>query len=167
MAIDAAPLYNRQTECQAPLHQERIELLVSANGVEQFIFDAPARIAAVEVESARLLPWDEVEEIIKTGLRIRNLWDYEDENVAARRLTVERIGLSYLQVRRDAGQQSTYYLPVWDVVGTMEYRYADGYVPAPGGFAVDESGVRTAYAACSVLTVNAIDGSIIDRQMGF
>ena len=167
MAIDAAPLYNRQAEYQAPLHQERIELLVSANGVEQFIFDAPARIAAVEVESARLLPWDEVEEIIKTGLRIRNLWDYEDENVAARRLTVERICLSYLQVRRDAGQQSAYYLPVWDVVGTMEYRYADGYVPAPGGFAVDESGVRTAYAACSVLTVNAIDGSIIDRQMGF
>lgn len=114
MAIDAAPLYNRQAEYQAPLHQERIELLVSANGVEQFIFDAPARIAAVEVESARLLPWDEVEEIVKTGLRIRNLWDYEDENVA-----------------------------------------------------VDESGVRTAYAACSVLTVNAIDGSIIDRQMGF
>ena len=167
MAIDAAPLYNRQAEYQAPLHQERIELLVSANGVEQFIFDAPARIAAVEVESARLLPWDEVEEIVKTGLLIRNLWDYEDENVAARRLTIERIGLSYLQVRRDAGQQSTYYLPVWDVVGTMEYRYADGYVPAPGGFAVDESGVRTAYAACSVLTVNAIDGSIIDRQMGF
>lgn len=108
-----------------------------------------------------------MEEIVKTGLRIRNLWDYEDENVAARRLTVERICLSYLQVRRDAEQQSAYYLPVWDVVGTMEYRYADGYVPAPGGFAVDESGVRTAYAACSVLTVNAIDGSIIDRQMGF
>lgn len=31
MAIDAAPLYNRQAEYQAPLHQERIELLVSAN----------------------------------------------------------------------------------------------------------------------------------------
>ena len=101
------------------------------------------------------------------GLKMKNLWDMQDENVVERQLTIDKICLSYMQVRKDSDLTRTYYIPVWDVIGTMHHVYSDDYTPSNGGFLVDENGERIAYENCSVLTINAIDGSIVDRGLGY
>lgn len=167
ISVDSAPLLNPQAEYNAPLTPETISVTVSANGIESFYWNAPVKVVSTDSENISLIAWEDMAEIIQKGLRVKNLWDYEDANVISRLLEIDRICLSYMQVRKDAAMEETYFIPVWDVIGTMHYRYAEDYVPQNGGFLVDENHERVPYADCSVLTINAIDGSIIDRGLGY
>ena len=166
-SVTPAPIYNAQAEYNVPISQETIRVSISGNGAEYFYWQSPVKIDKTDSQNMELLSWEETAEVIEKGLRIKNLWDYDDENVVKRRLEIYRICLSYMQVKKDSDTSVTYYIPVWDVIGNMHCIYSENYVPSSGGFLVDENNERTAYEDCSVLTVNAIDGSIIDRGMGF
>jgi hypothetical protein len=52
-----------------------------------------------------------------------------------------------------------YLLPVWDFLGYVEYDWD----MTPGDRAVSQNFYRN----MSILTINAIDGSILDRNLGY
>ena len=168
--IDPAPIVGDSKEYNIPVVQESIEIFVNADGIYGFDWYAPTKLVKREQENIELLPWNEASAIIEKGLEIRNIWSSEEEDVIARRLEVDKIVLSYTNVRKDSDFTSTYYVPVWDVIGTMTYIYKEDYDPEAvegGGYILDVNNERIAYENCSVLTVNAIDGTFIDRGMGY
>ena len=64
-----------------------------------------------------------------------------------------------MRVKKQDGNGESYLLPVWDFIG---YIY-DADRPQDR----DSIVALNAYAAQSLLTVNAIDGSVIDRLIGY
>ena len=71
---------------------------------------------------------------------------------------VTKVQFSYMRVQvRD---KSDYYLlPVWDFTGYMVYDWQ----MSPGDMAV----ARGFFHSMSILTINAVDGSILDRFLGY
>lgn len=162
-----APTSSEQRQFSPPVVQEEIHVFVNCDGIYGFWWYAPQKLAEIEQENTKLLPWTDVAEIIEKSLEVKSAWMDPDEQVISRRLDIDKIVLSYMNVRKESDFSSTYYVPVWDVIGTMTYQYPDDYSPENGGYILDENNERIAYENCSVLTVNAIDGTIIDRGMGY
>lgn len=150
------------------LWQEEITITVTADGITEFSWTAPTEITSIESENTKLLSWTEISGIIEKGLLMKNLW-HDQEHVVGRTLEIKKITLSYMQVKKKDDSSERYYIPVWDVVGEMRFRFEDDYDPAKdggGGYVLDENMEWTEFRDECVLTVNAIDGSIIDRSWG-
>ncbi|HWS30412.1 MAG TPA: DUF6034 family protein [Clostridia bacterium] len=163
-----------------PLWQETVTVSIDGSGLNGFSWDAPAQVKALDMENAALLPWAAVTQIMGTMLEAKNLWcstgDAGDAHIVGRRLYIDKITLSWMQVRKDAELEERYYIPVWDVCGKLYYRYDENYDPLTdpgGGVRVNENHEwDTDYGQppeipLSYLTINAIDGSVIDRDMGY
>lgn len=62
-------------------------------------------------------------------------------------------------------------IPVWDFEGYQVITYSDDYkdfAKGNGGYQLDADNQRTVeMEGMSYLTINAIDGSIIDRKLGY
>ena len=162
-----APTSSEQRQFSPPVVQEEIHVFVNCDGIYGFWWYAPQKLTETEQENTKLLPWTDVAEIIEKSLEVKSAWMDPDAQVISRRLDIDKIVLSYMNVRKESDFSATYYVPVWDLIGTMTYQYADNYSPENGGYILDENNERIAYENCSVLTVNAIDGTIIDRGMGY
>ena len=75
-------------------------------------------------------------------------------------LYITDVYLSMMRVRKKDSVDEFYVLPVWDFVGYMEY---DKYP-----FTNEELEQEKDSCRClSFLTINAIDGTIIDRNVGY
>ena len=87
-----------------------------------------------------------------------------------------------MQVRKDENNDERYYVPVWDVYGWLYYQFADDYDPyaiVGGAYLVDNNNEREMFSdnitgvpstepsEYSILTINAIDGTVIDREIGY
>jgi len=162
-------IYEQQTA--PPVNQENIFLELSDEGIIGFSWSDPYEIVEKSSDNTKLLSFDEIKQLVESMLPMKTLWAYpgeeQDENIIGRKLTIDKMSLSYMQVRKKSDLQSRYYIPVWDVIGSMTYQYSDTYDPSGGGFIVDENGERIGFQDCSVLTLNAIDGTIIDRLLGY
>ena len=75
-------------------------------------------------------------------------------------MVITRICLSYMKVKKKDAPDERYLLPVWDFMG---YTYNPDYPRSDA----DLIGTKSWFLYQSLLTVNAIDGSIIDRDAGY
>lgn len=124
-----------------------------------------------------LLPFEEIKGIFDRQIILRNQWGYPEESVISRRLIIDHVELSYMKVRKPNDDKEFIYLPVWDFHGKLMAKYGDDYPTGTEGFNIlDENnehveiGNMEELASAnylSFLTINAIDGSIIDRNMGY
>ncbi len=109
-----------------------------------------------QVENVELLPFPEVAEIFESMLRLQNSdMTYSKE----KRFDIDRVTLGYMRVY-DPGADaiSGLLVPVWDFFGkSTDYAvYGDEeYVNA------------VARQTISFLTINAADGTVIDRGLGY
>ena len=171
--ITPAPVYDAIYEQQTapPIKQENIILELSDEGIIGFTWADPYEVVEKSSDNMNLLSFDEIKQLVESMLPMKTLWAYpgeeQDEDIIGRRLTIDKISLSYMQVRKKSDLQNRYYIPVWNVIGSMTYQYSDTYDSSGGGFIVDENGERIGFEDCSVLTINAIDGTVIDRLLGY
>ena len=147
VTIDHAPAYM----------QERILVNFSGGGIEHLQWDSPTEKIATVNENVALLSFDTVLNTFRTQILYHHYLDpaRHGEPDPVFYMVVTDIRFSYLRVKRQ--DADTYYLiPVWDFMG---YGYDDVFPDSPSG--------RAWYAHQSFLTINAIDGSIIDRNIGY
>lgn len=139
-----APVYN--DDC--------ITIIVDDNGVQALHYPNPHAITGVLQEDCELLPFDQIMEVAEAILPLKEVWleQYYDDL----RIDIYEIRLGYMRViSRDT--QEFEYIPVWDFFGTEECRETrDGEVC-----------VSQEYPFYSYLTINAIDGTVIDRSYGY
>ena len=161
------------------LLQEQIHVQLDGNGLYDFVWEAPVKLKGVDLQSASLLPWDTVIKTVETMLGVKSMWvdrgDAQDEQIVGRRLHIDSIMLSYMQVRKDASLDERYYIPVWDVCGGLYYEFSEdyrSYAQANGGALLDENNEWDPYAGNhytprTFLTINALDGSVVNRNLGY
>jgi hypothetical protein len=159
---------------------ETVMISIDDYGVQSFRWDSPMRVVGEDSASVTLLPFDDVRGRIEQQLKAQTLWDpqeYESEYIDARRLEIGRIKLSYVMMVKQDDMDSFYLSPVWNVCGEMYYHYLESYDDRgeTGGYILDKNRERIASPGSdlwmdrdySVLTINAIDGSVIPRHRGY
>lgn len=84
-----------------------------------------------------------------------------DESVISKTLIIDRCSLGLAKV---AQKNSDKYMliPVWDFFGYITYEYVAGIAETD-----ENNEITYRQAEYSFLTINAIDGSVIDRNLGY
>jgi len=136
----------------SPWLYEKIRIFVDDDGIAMFEYNSPQTVEGTEVAAATLLPFSEIQAIFeKMIVIVDNDYDTSDEGVTCE-YYIDHITLGLMRLtEKDVGSQGLI-IPVWDFFG----------------YSVDSYGItRGTSGYISLLTINAIDGSIIDRWAGY
>ena len=130
-----------------PLHYERLYVDVGADGIFYISYAYPIEIAGLLEENVSLLPFDRIWEVFGSIAPMTIAYLEANENNA---LYIDRIELGYMCVQMKDDPARYQLLPVWDFFGrrTMgEDTFSEHNYP--------------------YVTINAIDGTVIDRSYGY
>lgn len=133
---------------------ERLWLTVNDAGVCWLGYSDPTQNGEVVAENVALLSFQEIRDIFEkvSMLSIKHLEIYDNlvENV----MDIREIRFGYMAVKQSESIGGYRYLPVWDFYGVHWPVYENAtYYPET----FDDP----------VFTINAIDGTVIDRDMGY
>lgn len=132
--------------------------MVTRNGIDTVDFYNRYDIGEVKTENLNLLPFDEIMQIYEKMMQIEHAnFDGYAESL---KFEIDRITFGYTRIYEPASSSQTGVLvPAWDFFGetTTEYKLEDGTTD----FYYGDDKVH------SQMTINAIDGSIINRELGY
>ena len=147
---------------------ENIYLDVGKNGILSFDWTSPSTRPVVRQAESTLLPFEEIAAIADTmlpeviqGPDGRVLVEVDQYNGFDTRMDVDitKVSLSLMRIRDKGSLQGTI-VPVWDFWGT-----SDWYDAEPNAYGYQEKGMN--YDFQPMLTLNAVDGTVVDRQLGY
>ena len=134
---------------------ESIRVAVSDAGVEEVYINGNMLLGDKVYDNVQLLPFETILEHAEAALFQKYSFLDSRGVDAISYLLIDRIKFGYMQVATTASEDYHLLIPVWDFFGAVDMTETDGTLTL---------GVSTLY---SELTVNAMDGSIIDRDKGY
>ena len=137
-----------------PWYYERITFIIDDSGIVEFQWYAPYRILDTVVDNTSMLSFPQIEDIFKKKIVTINDW----MDVAGIDMNITDVRLGLMRVTEQNNINQGLLIPVWDFFGTFtQYTDQDGkrYTEPFNG------------TTRSLLTINAIDGAIIDRGLGY
>ena len=151
-ASEGTSLENDDT---VPWPYERLELVYDKEGLASFNWTNPYQVEKVSDEYVFLLPFSEIQGIFEE-MALKKYEDIYDggENMKLDFL-IDEVRLGYMRVFEKGNPMEGEMVPVWDFFGT-EIFYQKGKEAVVN---------NTSYA--SRLTINAMDGTIIERDLGY
>ncbi len=162
---------------------EKLYMVIDDTGIVELQWTSPMKLTDTIADNAKLKGFDEVMSIFKTQYFIRNAlkvngqvedYTYDPQNPNAspklveknyvynEKITSIKLGLMRLPIKDNPNEYTL--VPVWDFFGTEHVEYNEQHL--------DERTQKTSTSAdfdCtvkSILTINAIDGSVITRDEG-
>ena len=143
-------------ESYAPSYKaETIDIYVDKTGIVKFTWDSPMEIIEVENENVQTLPLDEIKDTFLKQIFLSKSWTFPATKKIIHINSV-KYGLTRISIKNQKDEYR--YVPSWTFFGheeTTKYM-ADG-----------EKNTTTKIPFAAYLTINAIDGSIIDRKQGY
>lgn len=136
---------------------ESLCFYVDKDGIESMTYSNPYTIGKIKTENLNLLSFSEVMKIYEKMMVVTNADNMQYEN--SRVYNIDRIVLGYARIYEPSTDAHTgIMIPVWDFFGSMtsESEY-NGETESNTSKDPNES----------FLTINAVDGSIIDRNLGY
>lgn len=143
---------------------ENVQIAVGKDGILSFTWTAPSTEPIVKEPQTALLPFEEIASIADTMLPIVIVGPKETPLVDLDRINgfdthmdveITKVSLTLMRVRDKGSLQGTI-VPVWDFWGTWDWYDADKAEDQHGNFTTQP-----------MLTINAVDGSVVDRQLGY
>ena len=140
---------------------ESIWVNVGKDGILSFTWQSPSGETIVKEEQTALLPFEEIASIANTmlpvvivGPKSHSLVDLDRINGFDTKMDVEitKVSLTLMRIRDKGSLQGTI-VPVWDFWGTSSWYRAD---EQPQN-----------YDTQPMLTLNAIDGTVVSRELGY
>lgn len=142
-----------EEEYAAAPEQENISIGIRDGHVAHCMWIRPFHVTETVNESVSLLPFDDIKEIFRKNIFLSI---FAGKDMSTVRLYVTDVKLSYMRIKQK-DSDAYYLLPVWDFLG-----YAKQFEDEQ----LDEQTLRE-FAGQTMLTINAIDGSVIDRTFGY
>ena len=141
-----------------PWMYERIRMFIDDDGIFYMKWASPYEVKEIVSEASSMLLFSDISDILKRMAPMKyDYWDNDEMYSYEMKVTEARLGLMRV-TEKDVGD-SGLIIPVWDFFGTLTSKGKPGQPnPAEG----DQH-----YRYTSFLTINAIDGSIIDRDLGY
>lgn len=141
--------------------KENIQIVMGKDGLLSFTWTAPTTIPVIKQEHTAILPFEEIASIANTMLPVvivgpkdHSLVDLDRMNGFDTKMDVEitKVSLNLMRIRDKGSLQGTI-VPVWDFWGTSSWYRAD---EQPQN-----------YDTQPMLTLNAIDGTVVSRELGY
>lgn len=135
--------------------EEELNLFYNADGLLAFEWISPYEIEELSENYVFLLPFSEIQQIFEEMILKR----YEDtfqEAGMTMDIRVEEVRLGYMRVRNKENLMEATLVPVWDFYGTKT---------SSGGSFTEPYTKDDPHA--SLLTIHAMDGTVLDRGAGF
>lgn len=143
-----------------PWLDEQLEICIDETGVIDFKWKYPTEIKEIINDSVELLAFDDVRQRFKDHI-LHVMASENDESIISKTLVIDRSNLGLAKVAQKNSEKYML-IPVWDFFGYIIYKYV------PGIAETDENNeIIYKHPEYSFLTINAIDGSIIDRNLGY
>lgn len=143
----------------APWSYEDMTFAIDDSGVAYFDWGSPYKITGTVTENSNVLSFKDAMNVFDTMAPVVNAWDGISEgnpNLKNVDIKVDHIRFGLTRITEQDKRNSGLLVPCWDFFGTMTYisekdgktqKMDDGPIP--------------------LLTVNAIDGSVINRSLGY
>ncbi len=133
-----------------------VTAVVRDQGLCYLSYHNPYDVGETVEENVELLPFSDIWDIF-SNLALLSIQRLEiDENLQKNELEVYQVRFGYMSLLQADG--SYRYTPVWDFYGR---RYLAG--TGPYGHAHEAAPIE----GCSELTINAVNGTVIDRSLGY
>lgn len=155
--MDSGGAYEDMDSTMETWAYENLYFYVDADGIDSMNYSNPYTIGETKTENLSLLPFSEIMNIYEKMMIVTNADNMSYEN--SRIYDIDRIVLGYARIYEPSTDAHTGLLvPVWDFFGSrqIDSEY-DGQTYSD----------TTDYSTWSFLTINAVDGSIIDRSLGY
>lgn len=142
-----------------PWGYETLDFIVTEDGLDTVTFRNQYEIDSISSEALPLLPFSDILEIYEKIMKQQN--SYLEESDYTRTYHINRITLGYSRIYDPAADSTTGTLvPVWDFFGSFEDM-------PDNGIRLERYDYFNALAYQSFLTVNATDGNVIRRALGY
>ena len=148
--------------------KENIRIVVGKDGILSFTWSSPSEEPVVKEPQTALMSFDEIASIADTMLPVVVVGPKETSLVDLDRIDgddthmdveITKVSLTLMRIRDKGSLQGTI-VPVWDFWGTWNW-----YEPGDG--ASDTMRKGASYTTQPMLTLNAIDGNVANRQLGY
>lgn len=145
-----------------PWREERLELVYDEHGLRSFTRINPYVITDLSEESVFLLPFSEIQKIFESVLTTSYSDSVSDSEYSSADsgvftgVQVTAVRLGYMRVR-DEEESTAKLIPVWDFFGSVTRSQG-----AENSYMISEYNPYV-----SLLTINAMDGTILDRYLGY
>ena len=139
-----------ESDYSLELPKERVTVIVQNGNVIGLDFVNPLEILRTENENVTLLPFFKIMEIFRSHVFQNYYLDKIDGKEGENTYRIHTIRLCYALTRK-ADSDAFYLMPVWDFVWD-DHTYSD-------------DGAWNYETPC-VLSINAVDGSLVDREFG-
>ena len=138
--------------------QECVEIRINDNGMIGFDYNSPIEIVETVVDQSNMKNFDEVKKTFEKMSVITNANDNTDGVELCTNIKVEQVILGYVMISEKDNFDTGLLVPGWEFVGltTPGYKEDNQFVP-----------VKEMQNYGSILTVNAIDGTVIDKTLGY
>ena len=123
---------------------EQIEVAVDDKGVLWLRWFRPCTIGETINTNVQLKNFEEIQDIFRKQMFYERIWSVP--GIKESKITIKRAVLGLMRVRME--EERYVYLPVWDFIGEWQ---------------TDADTVKN----LSFLTLNAVDGSVINRELGY
>ena len=136
-----------------PWVYEKIRIFIDDEGIFALVWNAPHVLEEVEYKAVSLLPFEKIRGIFESMIVVKNKQVEDGTLLRDKNITVTAVRLGLMRIIEKDNNDTAYLVPVWDFFGTYD---SDG-----GTLVIGEDGYE------SLLTINAVDGSVIDRTLGY
>ena len=141
-----------------PWTYEHLSIVISKEGLEELSYGSPYELGEVQVENVKLLDFEEIAQIYSQMMQYKLSGELEGGYIKSCKVNVNRVTLGYSRIYSPTqDNRSGVLVPVWDFFGNYERTLNEGEGPA------DTDTERYN----SLLTINAVDGTVIDRGLGY
>lgn len=137
-----------------PWEYEKLELIVDETGVIGFLDQSPYEVVESVTEHAKLLSFQDIQSVLSTMLPANYAWMDESGDIVSAVINISEIQLGLARITEPNTRDQGLLVPVWDFFGSVSITNEKG-----------DAHLFTKYD--SLLTINAIDGSVIDRSLGY
>ncbi len=132
---------------------ERLTIAVDDEGIANLYWTGPLTVTEILTEDTAIKPWSEIEGVFDTMIVIQNVPYTQDSNDL--KIEVSRVSLTLQRIMERDSFTTGLLVPVWNFYGTRSWTEEDGDV------------VTSDERYFPLLSINAIDGSVIDVLQGY
>ncbi len=127
---------------------EEIIIYVSDDGIVGLDYNYPMEIVETVVDKTQMKSFDEIQGIFEEMVAVKHATDYGLNNIQ-----IDRVELRYYRISEEDNFETGLLVPVWDFIGTKKHE--------------DEYNSEIWIDNNSIIKINAIDGSVIDENLGY
>lgn len=135
---------------------ENVHFIIDDTGIVEFVWESPYEIVETVTEHSAVKSFEEISSVFSKMLLITHAYPGRD---VSRTFNISRAQLGLMRIMEKNNPDTALLIPVWDFFGDVVQDYTDG------------NGQRQTYTVHDIytshLTINAVDGTIIDRSLGY